>query len=72
MGVYHQACQDSVQKLLQNKAILISTEEELAENVKKVLLHPEDFLSYGLRARQVMDEFSISLSLHMLQIKTLL
>jgi 3-deoxy-D-manno-octulosonic-acid transferase len=72
MGVYHQACQDSVQKLLQNKAILISTEEELAEKVEKVLLHPEDFLSYGLRARQVMDEFSISLSLHMLQIKTLL
>jgi 3-deoxy-D-manno-octulosonic-acid transferase len=62
MGQYHQSCRDSVSKLLENHAILISSSSKLSHNI--IALYNDFNLrnKMGDNARRVLKQNSQSLA----------
>jgi len=65
MGPYHDSCLGSVKKLKKADAIVISSVDKLKADLDKILSGEESYLSYGNRAKQVLEENRDSLPKHL-------
>jgi 3-deoxy-D-manno-octulosonic-acid transferase len=55
MGHYHSSCQESVELLINNKAIIISETNTLKKDIEKLYYERDKRLSLGFNAKQVMN-----------------
>lgn len=69
MGPYHKSCRDSVQKLKQNGAILISLADRLFYDIIALVEDARSRDVMGSAARQVLKDNSSALELHLESIK---
>lgn len=72
IGNYHAACRDSVAILQQSKAIIISSEKELAEDLSMLLNDRLLRTNMGAAARLVLTENASALDNHIKEIETCL
>ena len=61
MGEYYSSCLDSVNKLKQNDAIIISSKDELLQNILKIAQNPDYRLILGENAKKTLQQNSDSL-----------
>ncbi|MCF7913345.1 MAG: 3-deoxy-D-manno-octulosonic acid transferase [Candidatus Cloacimonetes bacterium] len=62
MGEFHSSCQDSVNRLLQKEAIVISQPEELLDNIIKLFKNLPEREKLGANARMVLENNRHSLT----------
>ncbi len=61
MGEYYSSCIDSVNKLEKNEAIIISTKDELLQNILKIAQNPDYCFTLGRNAKKTLQQNSDSL-----------
>ncbi|HOH47329.1 MAG TPA: glycosyltransferase N-terminal domain-containing protein [Candidatus Cloacimonadota bacterium] len=69
MGKYHKSCRDSVDRLLEAKAILLSNQEDLPNDIESLLDNAMLRGDMGNAAQQVLKQNSLALERHMESIK---
>lgn len=72
MGPYTESCQSSVKKLKKAEAIVISSADKLTSDLDNILSDYESYLSFGDRAKQVLEDNKDSLPRHLEVINNLL
>ncbi len=68
IGEYHHSCRDSVNKLLEKNAVIISNINKLEQDILALLNSKEERIRLGRNAFQVIKENSNSLDLHLKEI----
>jgi len=61
MGEFYSSCLDSVNKLKQNDAIVISSKEKLPDNILKIAQKPDYRSNLGRNAKKTLQQNSASL-----------
>lgn len=61
MGEFYSSCIDSVNKLKQNEAIIISSKNELQNNILKITQNPDYRSNLGINAKKTLQQNSDSL-----------
>ena len=61
MGEYYSSCIDSVNKLEKNEAIIISTKDELLQNILKIAQNPDYCFTLGRNAKKTLQQNADSL-----------
>ncbi len=69
MGRHYASCADSVTKLLENRAIIITDAEELADEIYKLYQNRQLGREMGERAKRVLTQYQHSLNIHLSEIK---
>lgn len=72
MGKYYSSCKDSVNALVQNRAICLTDAVHLSEQIYRLFLDAKQRLEMGKRAKAVLTQNAHSLQMHLDEIEKLM